>query len=86
MRIVFSAHARGRMRERKIQEIFVHTALLQPDKVERDQTEHDRFVAKKIFTPAGSRVNYLLLVFYERTVAEIKVITVISTSKIDKYL
>lgn len=84
MNIVLSEHARERIKERDIPEIFVHTALLQPDKVEVDRTNPRRFLAKKIYqlSPSG---RYLLLVIYERTLTQIEVVTVISTSKINKY-
>ena len=84
MKIILSAHAKERMKERRIAEYIVHTALLQPEKVEFDKTARNRYVAKRIFSQAG-RNNYLLLVVYERTPLEIEVITVISTSKINKY-
>lgn len=84
MRITLSEHAKERMRERNIPVIFVHTALLQPDKIEADRANPRRFLAKKIY-PISSAGRYLLLVVYERTLGVIKVITVISTSKINKY-
>ena len=86
MRIVLSAHARKRMKERNIPEIFIHNTLLQPDVVAVDKTARNRFVAKKICQFPRLKNQNLLLVIYEKNLTEIKVITVISTSKINKYL
>ena len=73
------------MRERDITELVVRLAILQPTKVEQDKTHPKRFVVKKI--ASLPKKEYLLLVIYEEVSANtINVITVISTSKINKYL
>lgn len=87
MRIIFSEHARRRMEERNISYIQAYSALLQPDKVEVDKTNSDRFVAKKVYAINKADSKHLLLVFYEvhSRINRIEVITVVSTSKINKY-
>lgn len=85
MKIVISPHARQRMRERKITELIVQVAVLQPDRVASDKTFSGRFVAKKIVSRPHRQSPYLLLVVYELRPKVVRVITVISTSKITKY-
>ncbi len=87
MKIIFSNHVQKRIRERNISYIQVYSALLQPDKVEIDRTNPNRFVAKKIYVINKLGKKHLLLAFYEMDsqAEQIEVITVISTSKISKY-
>jgi len=87
MQIIFSEHARKRMEERDISYIQVHSALVQPDKVEVDKTNSNRFVAKKVYVINKAGRRHLLLVFYEVRPRRnrIEVITVVGTSKISKY-
>lgn len=83
MEITFSLHAKKRMRERGISEAKVVSAISDPDQVAADKTFTARVVAKKIITI--SRRQYLLLVVYEIHSSVIRVVTVITTSKIAKY-
>jgi len=56
--------------------------------VEKDKTVINRFVAKKIYYSSLAKNKQLLLIFYELTCSNIKIltiITVISTSKISKH-
>lgn len=86
MQIIISKHARERMKERKISKEIVSAALAYPEQVAFDKTARNRYIAKKVYQPTTKTRAYLLLIIYERTPDEIKVITVISTSKINKYL
>ena len=89
MRVIFSHHALLRMKERKISKQDVYKTLLQPLAVEKDKNSNNRFVAKRIYHSTITTTNQLLLVFYEVDGEEVEillVITVVSTSKIDKYL
>jgi hypothetical protein len=88
MQIIFSAHARRRMKERGINSSQIFSALLQPDQVEMDRTNPNRFVAMKVHVIKRTKKKHLLLIFYEvhPEIGQIEVITVVSTSKISKYL
>lgn len=83
MMISISTHAKQRMLEREIVKEDVVSALTYPDKVEVDKTNGDRFLAKKVYKKSTRK--FVLLVVYEKDEEQINVITVISTSKIEKY-
>ena len=84
MKIVLLPHAKARMSERNIPEKVIIDMVLDPDKLERDKTNSRRYVAKKLYIFLNK--PYLLLVIYEKEVNNIIIITVISTSKVKKYL
>ncbi|GEM_PF-5226720 len=65
---------------------MIYNALLRPDVIDQDKTDEKRFVAKKIYFDLITRKKYLLLIIYEELKIAINVVTIISTSKIDKYL
>jgi len=77
MKIILTNHAKYRMQERKISKSEVVAAILSPDK----EGKHDgKSVAMKV------RNNmHLLIVYYVTDKMLIRVITVITTSKISKY-
>jgi hypothetical protein len=78
MKIIFSQHARNRMVERNISETEVIEAINFPDKA---GNQDDKNFAMKI------RDNKQLLITYYIDKSGItKIITVITTSKISKYL
>lgn len=83
MKITILPHAKERMQERGITEYIVHDYLLHPDQIEIDKHNPARFAAKKLYKKNNKRL--LLIIIYEMEVDEIKIITVISTSKINKY-
>ena len=84
MRIFLSKHAQKRMRERNISSKQVRAVIVQPDAIATDQTQTQRRIAKKLCRQHAKEC--LLLVIYEMRNKDIHVITVISTSKIEKYL
>ncbi len=78
MIIEFSRHAIQRMTERQVSKREVQNALINPDKLTE---KSGNFLSIKL------RMNgHLLLVSYKITEDIVKVITVIDTSKINKYL
>ena len=78
MQSEYSFHARQRMNERGITEEEVENAIAFPDKVSHDK---DTTVALKL------RDNgHLLIVVFTETINTKKIITVIDTSKVEKYL
>ena len=85
MRIILSSHARMRMRERGLKVEDIRLAITYPDRLEFDRTDRHRFLVKKIYHPRTG-VRHLLMVIYEVAGNVAEVVTVISTSKISKYL
>lgn len=86
MQIRFTKHARERMAERGITEDQVEQAIEFPDKIGRSVFNPARFVVKKIYFNIHLAKKHLLMVIYEETGNEAYVITIVDTSKIDKYL
>lgn len=79
----FTKHALERMRERGVTEADVHRALSAPDRLESSTRTQSRLLAKKLIRKeSGKRI---LLVIHEMRGLETIIITVIDSSKIDKY-
>ncbi|OGF63969.1 hypothetical protein A2661_02305 [Candidatus Giovannonibacteria bacterium RIFCSPHIGHO2_01_FULL_45_24] len=73
-------HAKERMAERRISEKLLESAILHPNKVLYD--EKDKIMFKKLY--AGDK--RLLIVVAERVKNRLKIITIIDTSQVKKYL
>ena len=73
-------HAKERMVERRISEKLLESAVLRPNKVLYD--EKDKIMFKKLY--AGDK--RLLIVVAERAKNHLKIITIIDTSQVKKYL
>lgn len=86
MQLVFSPHARVRMRERGVTERDVRETIEHPDRVERSTRRPNRLLAKRVYLNRKFGQPHLLLIIYERQRSISYVITVIDTSKIAKYL
>lgn len=86
MTVKFTEHARNRMKERGISEKIARATLLSPDKVEQSSTVSTRFLIKKIYFHADHRRDHLLILICEEERNATKVITIIDTSKISKYI
>ena len=82
MRYILKPHAKERMKERKIPEHIVKTALDNPDKIGYDA--RGRLLIKKVYRKNGK--ERLLLAVGEFAENVLEIITVIDTSKIKKYL
>lgn len=76
-----SKHAKERARERSIHKSDIEFALLGPDKLLYN--EENKFIFKKIY---GSKKNRLLIIVAERSNNKLKIITIIDTINIKKYL
>ena len=85
MKVKFSLHALARMRERGLKENNVINAINFPDKVENSTIVKNRFLIKKIYYLQKQEKDHLLMIICEKEDAVIKVITIIDTSKINKY-
>lgn len=79
---IIKPHARKRMKERSIPESLIKEALQEPTKILYD--ERNRLLFKKLYTKG--RKERLLLVAVEVKETKLEIITVIDTSKVEKYL
>lgn len=78
MKIVFSKHAKIRMTERKITKQEVTETILNPEKSGKQQDKH--------FAMKTRKNGQLLITYYIDKQKTVHVVTVISTSKVNKYL
>lgn len=76
-----SKHAKERAIERSIRVLDIELTLLKPDKLLYN--EDNKLLFKKIY---GKRRNRLLIIVAERSNNKLKVITIIDTTNIKKYL
>ena len=84
MEVRFLDHALRRMRERNLSPAFIQKVIAQPDKVERSVKDPARILYKKRYSP-GTSGERLLLIITEAKEKMLIVVTVIETSKIEKY-
>lgn len=82
MEYILSDHARKRIAERSITKQQVESALRYPTKVLYDNK--GRLMFKKLYLRKSSQ--RLLIVVGEKQFSKLKIITVIDTSKVRKYL
>lgn len=82
MKIVLTKHAKRRMAEREISRELMEEALRKPTEILYDY--EDKKLIKKLYRKNG--IRRLLLVIIKTEEGIIKVITVIDTSKVGKYL
>ena len=85
MQIRFTRHAKERMEERGVTEEDVQRAIEFPDKIGRSVLSHARYIVKKVYYNVSLGKKHLLMVIYEERNEGVLVITIIDTSKIDKY-
>ena len=85
MDVRYTPHARERMAERDITETQVLDAIKHPDHVQYSQQDSRRILVKKQYYPHEGMRKHLLLIVYEEYTDYILVVTVIDTSKIEKY-
>lgn len=83
MIIKYTKHAMARMRERSISKEAIERAIQQPDKLQASTKSSGRFIAKKIWR--GGDGKHVLLIIFEHDRDCVKIVTVIDTSKIEKY-
>lgn len=82
MEYILTKHANERMEERYISKRLLESALNEPTKLSYDRKGN--VLLKKIYKKKDKK--RLLLVVVERLDNKVKVITIIDTSKIKKYL
>lgn len=84
-KLVFLPHASLRMKERGVSREIVEEALATPDKIEKSKIDRSRFLVKKLYFNEELKARHLLLIVVEREKGWIKIVTVVDTSKINKY-
>ena len=82
MRYFFTRHATDRMKERSISKKVIDLAFAEPTKVLYD--DNDRILIKKLYKRRG--IDRLLIIVGKLEKGDFKIITIIETSKIRKYL
>jgi len=78
MKIYFTSHALQRMKERNIKKQEVYDSLKYPDKIAHKE---NTIVVMKL-----RKNNHLLIIIYNNLGSAKKIITIIDTSKVKKYL
>lgn len=86
MKIKFSSHALERMTERGIKKSDVETFIKSPDKIEISNINTNRFLFKKIYFNQKRKKDHILMLVCEKENGVLKIITIIDTSKISKYI
>lgn len=76
-----SKHAKERMLERRISKFDIEWTLRKPTKLLYN--EENKLLFKKIY---GKKKNRLLIIVAERSGNKLKIITIIDTTNIKKYL
>ncbi|MAG44619.1 hypothetical protein CL633_01895 [bacterium] len=85
-KIRFSSHALKRMQERNVSRYIVISSLNNPDIIEISNHAPNRFLAKKRYFNQYFSKEHLLIIVFEINKNIIEIITIIDTSKINKYL
>lgn len=86
MKVKFSSHALKRMGERDIKQSDVEKFIVLPDKIEISKINKNRFLFKKVYYNKKYKKDHILMVICEKEASIIRVITIIDTSKISKYI
>lgn len=86
MRFRYTPHALIRMRERGVMKRDVEAAIAQPERHSQSSQNAQRFLAVRTYRNRRLQRVHALLVVYEQGAEIITVVTVVDTSKIEKYL
>lgn len=86
MKIKFTKHAIGRMKERGLNKNIVEEFIKSPDKIANSNINERRFLIKKIYYHKKYKKDHLLMMICEKEKDVLTVITIIDTSKISKYI
>ncbi|PIR83538.1 hypothetical protein COU18_02530 [Candidatus Kaiserbacteria bacterium CG10_big_fil_rev_8_21_14_0_10_51_14] len=85
MKIVFTDHAKRRLRERGLKEKRVREFVRSADSIEVSNKNPKRFLVKRRYFSDTFKKPRLLIVICEHERGVMVVVTVIDTSKIEKY-
>lgn len=83
MQIRFTKHAEARMKERRIVRRTIEEAILHPHVIQASTKSGNRFIVKTLHWQAHRK--HLLMIIFEKHRDTLLVITIIDTSKINKY-
>jgi len=86
MKIKFSSHAIERIKERGVKQTDVEKFIKSPDKIEISKINKERFLIKKIYYNQKHNKDHLLMIICEEENNVLKIISIIDTSKISKYI
>jgi len=86
MKIRFSSHSLERIKERGIARKDIIGAIKFPDKIEISKVAKNRFLVKKVYYHQELKKDHLLMIICEKEKDILKIVTIIDTSKISKYL
>jgi len=86
MRIKFSPHSLERIKERGIDKKVVTEAIKFPDKIEISGINKNKFLIKKIYYHQKLKRDHLLIIVVEKANTVLKIVTIIDTCKISKYI
>ena len=85
MKIVFTDHAKRRMRERNLSVRQVKGFITNPDTIEPSTKDPRRFLIKKSYYHRSLKRMHLAMMICEQKGSVLVVVTIIDTSKIAKY-
>lgn len=86
MKIEFTKHAIGRMKERGLDKSTVEEFIKSPDKIANSNINKKRFLIKKIYYNKKYKKDHLLMMVCEKEKGILTIVTIIDTSKISKYI
>ncbi len=86
MRIILTDHARQRAEERWITVREIESVIKFPDRIARDRRNPELVLFKKVYYHKKLKKRHLLILICDLGADLIRVITIIDTSKVTKYL
>lgn len=86
MKVVFTDHARRRVRERGLTLQEVRSFIASPDSIEPSTKNLKRFLIKKLYYHRRLKKPHLLMAVCEQEGDTLVIITIIDTSQIKKYI
>ena len=86
MKIVFTDHAKRRIRERNLTLKDVRAFIERPDSIEPSLKNLKRYLLKKLYFHSVLKRRHLLMAVCEYEAHTLVVVTIIDTSQIRKYI
>ena len=85
MKIVFTSHAKKRIKERNLNQTQVINFIQNPDSSTISSKNNQRTLIKKVYYHQTFKKKHLLIAICEQQNGILHVITIIDTSKVKKY-
>lgn len=86
MKVIFTEHAKKRIRERNLSIKKVKTFIANPDSIEPSSKNSRRFLLKKLYFHPRFQKQHLFMAICEQEKEGLVIVTIIDTSKIKKYI